>query len=320
MSRTEFAELNSKKSPFLSLIIPTYNRHDIIVDTVKKFLDQDYPRFEIVVVDQTPGASRNVLSEFFELKENRVRYVHIDEPGLPNARNVGIEAAEGDIVLFADDDAEPLDKNFIFQHARHYEDPGIVGVTGRVIDDRAKPTHDPENILKLTRWGTSSCGFNGTVRTRIDTAYGCNMSFRTNDCIEAGLFDKRIVGSAEGEELEFSLRLRKTTGKSLIFEPEACLIHQRRTIGGCESRSILKLQRHFWRFHNQAFIASRNKDQINPCLFFLGRLLSIINISFESKSVKPFYWLPWALFSGYRTSRQKEASARMIAQVKNKLN
>ena len=93
-----------KVSMIVSVIIPTYNRHDILPDTVKHLLDQDYPNYEIIVIDQTKDVPNNIKKFFKEVSNKGVRYIHIDRPGLPNARNIGIKIATGEIILFVDDD------------------------------------------------------------------------------------------------------------------------------------------------------------------------------------------------------------------------
>lgn len=304
---------------FVSVIIPTYNRHKILPDTVKLLLNQDYTNYEILVVDQTKDVPDSIEAFFGGFNSEKVRYIHIDEVGLPNARNVGIREAKGEIVLFLDDEATPSSTNFLRYHVENYSDSDIVGVVGRVDDPRFKVENNPKKILKLTKWGTETGGVNGTVYTKIDVTCGGNMSFRKRDCIEAGLFDKCIIGSAEGEDQEFCFRLRKKSRKSLVFDPRAEVKHNPALSGGCESRSIDPLLRHFWRFHNLTVICLRNKDFINPILFLIGRVASMIRITIRSRSMKPLYWLTYAIGFGYNTYRKGKASKKIISHVKNKL-
>ncbi|MCK4255849.1 glycosyltransferase family 2 protein [candidate division WOR-3 bacterium] len=306
-------------NPFISVIIPTYKRHHILPDTVRYLLDQDYPNYEIIVVDQTEEVPDSIEVFFDTLDAERVRYIHINEIGLPNARNVGIREARGDIVLFLDDDIVPFGRSLVEYHVENYSDPDIVGVVGRVDDPRTKAENDPKKILKLSMWGIATGGCNGTIRTKIDVTCGGNMSFRKSDCIEAGLFDRCIIGSAEGEDTEFCLRLRKKSHKSLIFDPRAALRHYPRFSGGCESRSIHPLQRHLWRFHNMTLICLRNKDIVNPVLFLIARLVSIIRISLKSRSIRPLFWLGYAIYFGYSTYRKGEADKGVIAYARSRL-
>ena len=85
-----------------SLVIPSLNRADYLLETVQSFLDLKHRQWEILVVDQSDGTSRS-LAELAAANDN-LSYHHVTEKGLPNARNVGIDKAVGEIVAFVDDD------------------------------------------------------------------------------------------------------------------------------------------------------------------------------------------------------------------------
>jgi glycosyltransferase involved in cell wall biosynthesis len=290
----------------LSLLIPTYNRHDIICETVEKYLAQDYADFEIIVIDQTREDSGRV-DDFFKKREDRkVQRIRIEEIGLPNARNVGIRAAKGDIIVFIDDDTEPENKSFLKQHAANYADPEVAGVAGRIIDRRYKEENDPNRIQKLTRWGTVQVGKNGTVRTEIDILSGGNMSFRREEALVTSLFDTELLGSAAGEEITFSLELRRKSRKKFVFDPRSAIIHYALTQGGCENRSVSPLVRQFYRFSNLTITFLKNRDFIKPFFYFIGRMGAIIRLCFSLKSIKPVYYLNKAMYLGYKIYKKKE--------------
>lgn len=85
--------------PMISIIIPAHNEQDYIGETLEALLKQEYPRFEILVVangctDQTCEVA----------KERCHRLIVMQERGLSRARNVGAQAALGDILIFLDAD------------------------------------------------------------------------------------------------------------------------------------------------------------------------------------------------------------------------
>jgi glycosyltransferase involved in cell wall biosynthesis len=85
--------------PFISVIIPTYNRPESVRAAVESVLGQDYPgdRFEVIVADD---GSDPPLS----LGVERVRIVRELNRGPASARNRGAEIAEGEFLAFLDDD------------------------------------------------------------------------------------------------------------------------------------------------------------------------------------------------------------------------
>lgn len=92
--------------PFASVVIPTIcNRVDELARCIEALDKQDYPDFEIVIVDnrrpnldhrgELPSAIRDV---------SRVRIVTEDVPGIAAAKNRGVLSAKGEVVAFTDDD------------------------------------------------------------------------------------------------------------------------------------------------------------------------------------------------------------------------
>ena len=89
----------------VSLIIPTYNRQEIVSQTLKYLKKQSITGFEVILVDQTVSNDSNLKN--FKNDGFIYKYIKITETGLPNARNVGAENAKGDILVFIDDDSIP---------------------------------------------------------------------------------------------------------------------------------------------------------------------------------------------------------------------
>ncbi|MDB6030491.1 MAG: aglE 2 [Verrucomicrobiales bacterium] len=85
--------------PMISIIIPAHNEESYIRGTLEALLRQKYPRFEIIVVangctDRTCDVARNRCHRLIEMQER----------GLSRARNLGAQAARGDILVFLDAD------------------------------------------------------------------------------------------------------------------------------------------------------------------------------------------------------------------------
>jgi len=103
----------------ISVIIPTYNRGEVLDRAIKSVLSQTYKNFEIIVVDDgsTDSTSR-VLKKF----GNKIRYFSKLHGGVSSSRNFGLEKSEGSWVAFLDSDdywlPEKLERqiNFLKDH------------------------------------------------------------------------------------------------------------------------------------------------------------------------------------------------------------
>lgn len=207
-------------SPFLSIVIPTLQRETLLRETIADVLAQDYPNFEIIVVDQSPTPITNL--------DACVTVIPTQPPHLPRARNIGIQAAHGDIIVFVDDDVV-LPPNFLTMHARCYADEAVGGVAGRVILN-SNPTRPlvapPPTGIDLDRAQPATVPF----------ARGCNMSFRRTALTQAGLFDEHFSPIAWSEEEDICFGVRRL-GFHIRFEPRAWLIHRQAREGGMRTET-----------------------------------------------------------------------------------
>ncbi len=88
----------------VSIIIPIYNRPVVVKECVQSILAQSYENFEIIFIDD--GSTDQTLSVCLEMAEqdNRIMVLKQNHGGVSAARNVGLDAATGEYVLFVDSD------------------------------------------------------------------------------------------------------------------------------------------------------------------------------------------------------------------------
>jgi len=93
--------------PLVSVIIPTFNRADMILRAVSSVLQQTYECFEVIIVDD--GSNDSTDSIFGNFNDSRVSYIrHNINRGGSAARNTGIELSQGEYIAFLDSDDEWL--------------------------------------------------------------------------------------------------------------------------------------------------------------------------------------------------------------------
>jgi glycosyltransferase involved in cell wall biosynthesis len=87
-----------------SVVLCTYNRADLIIDAVGRVLDQSWPDFELIVVDD--GSTDQTAERLATVDDPRLRVIHRENGGLSAARNTGIYEASARLVVLLDDDDE----------------------------------------------------------------------------------------------------------------------------------------------------------------------------------------------------------------------
>lgn len=263
----------------ISIIIPTYCREQPLIDSINDALAQNYPDFEILVVDQTQNhepATEKYLQELASAE--KISWYRIDWASLPGARNYAVRRAKGDILIFIDDDVK-LEPNYLQTHARNYQEhPEIGAVAGRVFDrmklaDYANADDESPYTIEYLPPEAMDAGIawyyidlvHTTKPQQVISARGCNMSFRRDIFTKYNVwFDERFRGSAVREESDFCLRLRKTNYK-IWYDPEANLIHLGEETGGCHDISTRSLKYQLTFYHNHFLMALKNltlKQQI----------------------------------------------------------
>jgi glycosyltransferase involved in cell wall biosynthesis len=90
------------ESPFFSIIIPTYNRADLISRTIHSVLNQEYTNFEIIVVDD--GSTDRTSEVIRSINDSRLKYFLRDNRERGAARNHGVQQARGYYITFVDSD------------------------------------------------------------------------------------------------------------------------------------------------------------------------------------------------------------------------
>jgi glycosyltransferase involved in cell wall biosynthesis len=91
----------------ISVIIPTYNRAQVLSRAVESVLGQSYNNLELIVVDD--GSSDNTAEAIKEIEDKRIKYIKSSEnKGVAAARNAGIKESHGDYIAFLDSDDQWL--------------------------------------------------------------------------------------------------------------------------------------------------------------------------------------------------------------------
>ena len=117
----------------LDVVIPTYNRADLLARTLESLLAADRADavdVRVTVVDnRSTDATRALVDSFASKFDGRLQYVYEAKPGRSHALNAGIAATSGDLVGMIDDDEE-IDRRWFATIAAAFEDPSTDFIGG----------------------------------------------------------------------------------------------------------------------------------------------------------------------------------------------
>ena len=119
--------------PFISIIIPTYNRPKQLAICLQALVRQEYPHdgFEVIVVDDGSKISLNMVIAPFCKQVNLTLLKQINA-GPAAARNTGAKHAKGDFLAFTDDDCTPSE-NWLSVFATQFEETPDCIIGGKII-------------------------------------------------------------------------------------------------------------------------------------------------------------------------------------------
>ena len=203
----------------LSVLICTRNRAKSLAATLERFFAQrfagDY-ELELLLVD---NASTDDTKQVAERFHGRLRYLFEPLPGLSRARNAGLHAAQGEIIVFTDDDVLVADDWLDEIHREFAGDPGLMMLGGRVLP--AREGLQPVAIFPLGERREFVFPSGGGV------AMGANMAFRREVFDRVGLFDVRLGAGtflAGGEDIELFYRALRA-GFKFVYAPNVLVHH-----------------------------------------------------------------------------------------------
>ena len=99
------AEQNTRMSPLISVITPTYNREIMVQNTIRSVLSQTFKDWELIIIDDGSTDNTEAAVKPF-LKDPRIRYYKKENTGQPDSLNVASRNATGEFITFLDSDDE----------------------------------------------------------------------------------------------------------------------------------------------------------------------------------------------------------------------
>jgi GT2 family glycosyltransferase len=218
--------MNQPPLPRVSVVICTRDRPDTVGSALDSVAAQDYPDFEVLVVDQSRGDETERIVEDARRRFPGIRLLRLRTPGLSRAYNAGIRGADSELVAFTDDDVvAPADwlRTIATAFAHH---PGVGLLYGQVLIP-------PELQARENRDGVTPA-LPISRREILDRRHGfrvfgmgANFAARRSLFERVGDFDEVLGGGGplqSSQDFDFVYRAFRA-GESTLLEPDVVVYH-----------------------------------------------------------------------------------------------
>jgi len=205
-----------KQYPKISIIVPAYNEEKTIAASIKSMLDLDYPKYEIVVIDDGSKDKTYEVANSFSGKHGNVtvRVFTKSNGGKANALNYGITHSESSIVMCVDADSR-LQKDVLWRMVKHLFDPNVAAVAGAVKIVNTQNLITKLQQLEYIEGLNLSRSGQGFLRA-VNIIPGPIGMFKKSALEEVGFYDHDTFA----EDCDLTLKLI-TAGFNVAYEPDA---------------------------------------------------------------------------------------------------
>jgi len=221
--------MSIRHNPLLSVVITSYTTERIsdiyeLFDSIKNQTCKDIETIFVAERSKELYESVKDYSGSIELSDFKLIFTN-DKLGLGGARSLASKNAKAEIIAFIDDDVI-LFPEWAEEMIKSYQNDSIIGVSGPALPLWKDKQLDwlPKNyywLISCTGW----TDWNEPTEAR--SLWGMNMSVRKEAFEKAGTFLPSLgYHQPMAEDLEFSLRIKRRTGKKLLFNPKVKVWHK----------------------------------------------------------------------------------------------
>lgn len=254
--------------PSASVVVPVYNASADLPKLLDALAGQTLAPSEVILVDDgsTDGSVETARAWADGHPDFPLRILEQSNQGPAKARNLGADAAIGEILLFTDSDCLP-DRGWVEGMTGPFRDPEVQGVQG------VYRTRQTETMARFSQLEIEDRYLRMKRNPTIDFIGTYSAAYRKSVFMEEGKFDDRFP-IASGEDADFSYRLA-AKGRKMVFQPEAVVYHR-------HPHTLSRyLGQKFWRAYWRNLLYRRHrsrilKDSYTPQALKFETLLAIL--------------------------------------------
>lgn len=217
--------MKTTSTPYLSVLISTYNKPEYLEMCIESYLRQSYDNFELVITDDgSDNRTAQLIHQFQNKTSIPIKHIWQEDQGfrLARVRNLGIVAAQGEYLLFTDQDCI-ADKDLLKEHIENAKNGQVIQGNRRLFS--SKQTNKilnlsieeifELNLKKLSKRHHLEYFFVFRLFRHFGALVDCNLSGFKKDFLSVNMYDESFSFWG-GQDLDLGFRM-KTKGYNLAF-------------------------------------------------------------------------------------------------------
>ena len=257
--------------PDISIIIPVKKFNARLELSLKKCLELDYPKYEVIVFPDEK------FSEF----EGKVKIIPTGSIGPALKRDLALKHSNAELFAFLDDDAYP-EKDWLKNAVKHFENKEIAAVGGPGITPEGSPIMEEASggvYASVLASGNYIYRYMPTHLQEVDDYPSCNFIVRRDIFEKVGGFNQDYW---PGEDTKLCLDITRGLGLKIIYDPEVVVQHHRRLLFMPHLKQVAN-----YALHRGYFAAKGEANSLKPAYFvpalFVIYILTGAVISFYNR-------------------------------------
>jgi len=211
-----------ERTLFITVAVPTCNRPDDISHLLDSLTRVRYPRWELLLIDQSDGDETRLLAAAWAILIPRIVYLRLDEKNASVARNLAIECSSGDVLAFIDDDCTAPPDWLARVNEAFLGEPEASVIFGALTASE----HDPAAVFVPTQKVPRHRRLRGQLGALRVGAMGASMSLRLRRGRHIR-FDPLLGPGAQfrsSQDVDYAYRVL-AAGEMIVETPNIVVVH-----------------------------------------------------------------------------------------------
>lgn len=229
--------------PLISIIVPVYNTEKYLDQCIQSVLTQTYTNWELLLIDDGSTDSSDVICDKYAEQDRRIKVVHKKNTGVSDSKNLALDNAKGEYVIFLDSDdywcVEDCLEQLIFKSQECGAD--IVRGEYRAVDEEGRELYKREIDKRKENSKSLLLSPIALLKDVIQREFFLWLSLLKRDAIEKIRFSPRIFL----EDMEFYAKMFSLNDLKCVYLPIHFYAYRQRITSISHSVNVRKLSDSF---------------------------------------------------------------------------